>query len=378
MIALFSAPFRPLFLAAALHGLVSIVLWGAFLAHGIGAIPALDPFLWHGHEMLTGFAGAIIGGFLLTASANWTGRPTTTPASLLLLVLLWLIGRLCSWVPAAPALPGLVADGGYWALVAGLVLRVVLLNRNWRNLGFALLPLAFGAVDVTWHLDHGAWLPDSGRPALWTGIDLLTLIMGAMGGRIIPFFTSRRLPDTPVRQYPWLERVAIAALLGALLVNLLARHSLPAATVMLIAGVLLLVRLSLWGSWQTRHEPLLWVLHLGYLWLGLGLLLRALAIFTGWLPEATALHAITVGALGLLGYGMLCRVALGHTGRPLQAGRLLATGFALVLLATLLRLGIVAGLPARIAWGGSACLWALAFALYLWRFVPILLKPRQA
>lgn len=378
MIALFSAPFRPLFLAAALHSLVTVLLWGIFLAHGIGAIPALDPFLWHGHEMLTGFAGAIIGGFLLTASANWTGRPTTTPASLLLLLLLWLTGRLCSWLPALPASLGLLADGGYWLLIAGLVLRVVLLSRNWRNLGFALLPLAFGVVDITWHLDHAAWLPGSGRPALWTGIDLLTLIMGAMGGRVIPFFTGRRLPDAPVRRYPWLEWAAIASLLGVLLVNLLVRHSSPAAWVMLIAGGLLLARLSLWGSWQTRHEPLLWVLHLGYLWLGLGLLLRALAIFSGWLPEATALHAITVGALGLLGYGMLCRVALGHTGRPLQAGKLLATGFVLVLLATLLRLGIVVGLPARIAWGGSACLWALAFALYLWRFFPILLTPRRA
>lgn len=377
MITLFSAPFRPLFLAAALHGLLTVLLWGAFLAHGVTAIPAMDPFLWHGHEMLTGFAGAIIGGFLLTAAGNWTGRPTTTPASLLLLVALWLTGRLASWLPGLPASLGLLADGGYWLLISGLVLRVVLLSRNWRNLGFALLPLAFGVVDITWHLDHSAWLPGSGRPALWTGIDLLTVIMGAMGGRIIPFFTSRRLPAAPVRRYLWLEWGSILALLAVLLVNLALRHSLLAAWVMLIAGGLLLARLSLWASWHTRHEPLLWVLHLGYFWLGAGLLLRALAILTGIMPEAIALHAITVGALGLLGYGMLCRVALGHTGRPLQAGKLLATGFALILAATLLRLGIVAGLPARIAWGGSACLWVLAFALYLWRFVPILLTPRQ-
>lgn len=373
---LFSAPFRPFFLAAAGWAVLSLVVWALWLVHGLRFdMLRAAPFLWHGHTMLSGFAGALIAGFLLTAGANWTGCRTATPGFLLLLVLLWLAGRAADVLPAL-VLPGALADAGFWLLLAAALLRAVLASRNWRNLGFAVLPLLFGAVDAVWHLDRLGFTPGLARPALWTGIDLLTLIMGAMGGRIIPFFTGRRLLETAPRNPAGLVWAANTALLLALAGNLAMRGTAPAGWLMLTAGLLLLVRLAGWSPPATRREPMLWILHLGYAWLGLGLLLRSGAVLGGLYSEAAALHAVTVGALGALGLGMLTRVALGHTGRLIRADRMLILAFVLVNLAALARLAPLLQFSPRLAYAVSGCLWSLAFLLYLWKFTPILCRPR--
>lgn len=373
---LFSAPFRIFFFAAAAWAIASLLVWVLWLVHGMQT-DALQttPFLWHGHTMLTGFAGAIIAGFLLTAGANWTGRRTVTPLALGVLFLFWLIGRAADVLPVAGRI-GFVTDAAFWLLVAGAMLRVVIVSRNWRNLGFAVLPLLFGAVDIAWHLDHLGLAEGIGRPALWAGIDLLTLIMGAMGGRIIPFFTGRRLPHAQPRNFPPLNLLANLSLILVLTGNLLFRGETPAAWLMLIAGLLLLARLAGWRSIATRREPMLWILHLGYAWLGAGLLLRAGAILGGGYSEAAALHAITVGALGSLGLGMLVRVALGHTGRAIAADRGITLAFILVTLAALIRLAPLLEFAPRVAYAVSGCAWCLAFLLYLWKLVPVLARPR--
>lgn len=378
-IALFTAPFRPFFMAAAAHAVLAVVVWALFLMHGtLSAAVLPDPFLWHGHAMISGFAGAVIAGFLLTAAASWTGRPTTSPGVLIAVVGLWLVARVGDYTAAIPPLVALVADGGFWLMLALLVSRVVIATGNRRNLGFALLPLAFGAFDLAWHLDHAGFAAGTARPALWIGVDLLTVILGTMGGRVIPFFTGNRLPMARVRNAMSLQ-VATAALLVALVpANFFFRGSALAALIMLAAGALLLVRLVGWNPAATRREPMLWILHAGYAWLGIGLLLRALAIASGAFPESTALHAITVGALGGLALGMISRVALGHTGRAIGAPRVLVVAFGFVVLAAVARLSALFAAPAWLALGISSGLWALAFAIYLWKFVPILLKPRPA
>lgn len=378
-VALFTAPFRPLFIAAAAHAMLAVVAWALFLVHGAMPFAILpDPFLWHGHTMISGFAGAVIGGFLLTAAANWTGRPTASPTVLAVVVGLWLVARVGDYTGGVPPLVALAADGGYWLLLSLLLLRVVVAAGNRRNLGFAVLPLLFGAVDLAWHLEHAGLVAATARPALWVGVDLLTVILGTMGGRVIPFFTGNRLPMARVRNSGRLQ-VASAALLVALIpVNFLFRGEPLAALVMLAAGALLLVRLAGWNSAATRQEPMLWILHAGYAWLGLGLVLRAGAILTGAFPESTALHAVTVGALGALALGMIARVALGHTGRPITASRPLVAAFGFVILAALARLSALFAAPAWLAMGASSGLWAAAFAIYLWKYVPILLAPRAA
>jgi len=376
---LLSAPFRPFFIAAAAHALIAAVVWVVFLMHGVvpsGFLP--DPFAWHGHTMISGFAGAVIAGFLLTAAANWTGRPTTSPAVLPVVVGFWLVARIGDYTHAVPPLVALVADTGFWLLVALLVVRVVVASRNWRNLGFAFLPLAFGAVDLAWHLGHAGIVAGISRPALWVGVDLLTLILGAMGGRVIPFFTQNRLRTARVRNSMRLQVAVAALLVAAIPVNFFFPNGWLAALVMLVAGVLVLVRLAGWNSAATRGEPMLWILHAGYAWLGLGLVLRAVAAATGAFPPSTALHAVTVGALGALALGMIARVALGHTGRAIAARPALVVAFVLVILAGIARTSALFPAPTWLALGVSAFLWAIAFAIYLWQFVPILLAPRMS
>lgn len=377
--ALLSAPFRPFFIAAALHAMLAILAWLAFLLHGWRPGPLLpDPFLWHGHSLLSGFAGAIIAGFLLTAAASWTGTRTTTPLTLSLLLAFWLVARVAEYLPGTPPLVSLFADGGFWLLTFALLMRVIIASGNWRNLGFGVLPLAFGTVDLAWHLDHAGLVQHVARPAVWAGVDLLVLIMGAMGGRVIPFFTNRRIPSAVIRRPASIAYAANVLLVAVVLANLFFRGEPITAWLMLLAGLALLARLAGWNSLATRHEPMLWILHLGYAWLAIGLLLRAFAQLTFIIPEAAAMHAVTVGALGALGLGMLVRVALGHTGREIVADRLVVVAFAMITLAALARLSMLVEVPRTLALGASAAFWIVAFALYLWRFVPILIRPRPS
>lgn len=374
---LLSVPFRPFFVAAALQAIAGILVWLLFLRYAqVSGALLPDPFLWHGHTMITGFAGAIIAGFLLTASANWAGRPTTTPLTLSILIVFWLTGRVADFIPQFSPWISLVGDAGFWLLTDFLLLRVIIIGRNWRNIGFGLLPLAFFAVDLAWHLDHIGLASGIARPALWIGVDLLVVIMGAMGGRVIPFFTRNRLPDARVSSPQSLALATNILLVLVLATNVAFRGEALAAMLMVLAGVVLLARLALWDSVSTRREPMLWILHLGYAWLGVALLLRATAIYSGAFAESTALHAVTVGALGALGLGMLVRVALGHTGRPIQADRLMTIGFLLVSLAAVARLASIVDAPAAITHGVASWLWMFAFLLYLWRFLPILVAPR--
>ena len=375
--AILSSPFRPFFMLAALHGAGGIVAWIAFLVHGASLPAAGDPFLWHGHMMVTGFAGAIIAGFLLTAASNWTQQATTNAGSLSLLVALWLVGRVSDYMASVPDLAALIADVGFWLLLDILLLRVILIRKNWRNLGFAILPLLFGFVDLAWHAEQVGATTNLARPALWAAVDLLTVIMGAMGGRIIPFFTHNRLPSAKVRTSAPLGMLTNVALVAVLLVNLVFRGEPVAAVAMMIAGALVIARLSMWDGFATRREPMLWILHLGYAWLGIALLLRALAVLSSILPESTAIHATPVGALGALGLGMLVRVALGHTGRPIVADRLVIAMFLLVSLAAVARLTTPFGVSPTVVYAVSGCLWALAFLFYLWRFIPILVTERK-
>lgn len=375
--ALFSSPFRPFFAAAALHAIAGILVWLLFLQHGqMFHVLLPDPFLWHGHSMITGFAGAIIAGFLLTASANWTGRQTTTTLALFILLAFWLTGRAADFIPLVPRWVGLIGDAGFWLLTASLLLRVIVAAGNWRNVGFAVLPLAFFTVDLVWHLDHLGVASGVARPALWAGADLLIVIMGAMGGRVIPFFTRNRLPTANVRSPQPLALATNVLLVLVLVVNVVFRGEEWSALFMIFAGLTLLTRVALWDSISTWREPMVWILHLGYAWLGVALLLRSIAIYSGAFTESTALHAVTVGALGALGLGMLARVALGHTGRPIQADRTMTIAFVLVSLAAVARLLGIVGAPAVVVHAASSCLWILAFLLYLWRFVPILAAPR--
>ncbi|MEZ4340619.1 MAG: NnrS family protein [Sandaracinaceae bacterium] len=373
--ALFEKGFRPLFLLAALFAVGGIPLW---LVVRRGALAVGDPLLpsvWHAHEMVFGFAGAVIAGFLLTAAANWTKRETLVGFWLAALCVVWIAGR-------AALLLGLdarIAAGAslaFFPLLALAVGRPIALAQSRRNYGIVgLLVLLFAAQGLT-HL--GARAGDVAWQTLGPrlGLGLVVVLVLVIGGRIIPLFTKNATGAEDIRTYPWLDRASIATALAAVVLDAASVRGPALAILLGLAALTAAARAIRWGAARSFGEPLLWVLHLGYAFVPLGFALRAAAVLSPRVDDSSALHAWTVGAIGTLVLGIMTRVSLGHTGRPLRAGKVMGVAFALVAIAALVRvIGPLAGLasPALDASGG---LFALAYALYLVRIGPSLLVSR--
>ncbi|HKT32249.1 MAG TPA: NnrS family protein [Gammaproteobacteria bacterium] len=365
-------PFRPLFLCAALSASLGIFAWALFLHMGLLPASSLPPLAWHGHELLFGFAGALVAGFLLTAVAEWTKLATFKPASLVLLVAVWLAARVLFLLPAhVPYALTAFLDCAFFGLLLLMVARPILKSRNRRNYFVIALLSAFTLADVAFHLSVAGVIHVAERSVLYWMIDLFTVLMLSIGGRVIPFFTARRLSNASVHRYRWLDWSVNGGAAILVLLDIILPRSATLAAVSLAVALLVLLRGWLWQPWKTWREPMLWILHLGYLWLAAGLALRSAALLSSALPEITALHAITVGALGSLSIGMMTRVALGHSGRAMAAGPFMAAAFALVSVAAVLRLINTPGLLPV-----AGVLWALAFAIYFLRFLPVMLAPR--
>ena len=367
---LLSQPYRLLFLLAALQAATSIVVWLSGLS-GWTSLPP-NPTLWHAHEMLFGFSAAVIVGFVLTASGNWTGLKTSPPLSLLLLCPAWVVARIAALVDQSSAASvAAIADGIFLCLAASLVTRVLIRSCNRRNYLFIPFLWALAAIDMALHFSFLESQISLARNLSVLTVYLLAFLMVFMGGRVIPFFSGRRLDYQPV-QWIWLNWLSILSALSVAVVIVLkpASHLLVGAA--LTAGLCALIRLVLWQSARVWHEPMLWILHIGYAWLGIAYLLTAAANL-GWLQAPTLpVHAITVGALGCLGLGMMTRVALGHSGRSIEASPLMFTGFILVILAGVVRLGSYANWPLGGIAGTtlSSILWSMAFGLYVLYFLP--------
>jgi uncharacterized protein involved in response to NO len=372
--ALFNLGFRPFYLLAALLAALSVPLW---LAQYFALLPAagyLTGMTWHAHELVFGFAAAVLVGFLLTAARTWTGLPTPAGTALAGLAALWLAGRVL--VVTGPGAAAAVVDVAFLPLAA-LALWLPLRRSRNRNQFMVAILLLVAAANAALHLAQHGLLP--GAPGAYAKFALFAVVfvVALMGGRVIPSFTRNAIPAARVRQVRRLDTLALAALAAALLAHAAAVAPALAGAGALIAAVLHAARLWWWDPLSTRARSILWILHLSYAWIPAGLALLAAAAF-GLVPEALALHAFGVGAVGGMIIGMITRTARGHTGRPLEASAAETCAYALVHIAAALR--VLPGLispgwyaPALIA---SGLAWSLAFALYAVRYWPILSRPR--
>ncbi len=368
----FTQAYRLLFPLTALFTAISVVYWLAGLS-GMLTLRA-QPTLWHAHEMLFGFAMAIIAGFVLTAAANWTRLPVASPRALIGLAGIWVIARLSAFIPTPWAsTPGALIDSLFLPGVAILITRVLLKSGNRRNYMFIPFLWGLAAVNIAFHFMIYEQSYTAARLLITFTAYLIGFLMVFMGGRVIPFFTANRCHYQPI-QWPWLNWLAT---LGALFSSLLI-ISQPMATwtasLAGITGLAILLRLTLWQPWRVWRIPLLWILHIGYAWLGVAFLLAA-AVNGGWIPFSTLpIHALMAGALGCLGMGMMTRVALGHSGRPLVSNPILQAAFVLVVMAGVFRLasyypGPLQGLEGLTY---SAITWSLAFLIYFLVFASLL------
>lgn len=373
--ALWNLGFRPFYLVAGVFAVFALALWTAHFAGWLAGASYLRDPLWHAHEMIFGYAFAVIAGFLFTAVCNWTGLSTPTGRKLAAIVALWVAGRVLlatPWPLAAAA-----ADTAFaLALAAGIGVPL-LKSGNRRNYFFIALMLAIGGANLAFHLAMSGRLEIPVGDMLQLGLNLIAFIIALMGGRVIPMFTANGVPGTrPVRRL-WLERVALASLLVLLAADLAHLPPLAVAVIAGISGAAHAWRLALWQPLLTRGTPLVWVLHAAYAWLVLYLILRALAGF-GIVPPNLATHALTIGAIGGMTLGMMTRTARGHTGRPLRAEAAETACYVLINLAAVVRVLVPLAAPAfyRDAVIVSAVLWVAAFAVFVYKYWTILTRPR--
>lgn len=371
--ALWALGFRPFYLLAAAFAVVGILVWVLVLT-GWLVVP-MAGIWWHAHEMLFGFAAAVIVGFLFTAGRNWTGLDTPTGVPLALLALLWLAARLGMVFDGGPA--AALVDMMFLPLTAFAIARLLWRARSRRNYFIVGILGLISLANIAFHLARFGVLDVDPLATLHFSLGVMVLLETTIAGRVAPVFTASALKGVWQWQRPWLNFAAITATGAALLGWAIFPALCGLAGVSVLAALLQLPRSLGWNPWATRRVPLLWSLHLAHLWIPIGLALLA-ASQLGWLPRSAGVHALTIGATGGLIIGMITRTALGHTGRKLVAGRVETAAYALLQLAAVARVLTVAAIPAAVMVGihFAATAWALAFLLYLWRYLPYLIRPR--
>ena len=373
---MFAIGFRPFYLLAALFAALTLPFW---IFEHLGGMPLFGGYLagmlWHAHEMVFGFAVAVITGFLLTAVRNWTGLETPSGLRLAALAGLWIAGRVL--VITGPGPIAALVDASFLPLLA-FVLWVPLRRARNRNQFFVAILLGFSALNIAFHAAH---LRQSDWPALSAieaALGIVILMVTIMAGRVIPSFTGNAIPNARIRQYPMLDRAAIAAVVVAMGAYLLAAAPIITATLAFAAALINAARLVCWDPLATVRTPILWILHLSYAWIPIGLVLLGFGVLRGSELPIYAIHAFGVGAIGGMVIGMITRTARGHTGRPLQASPMEVGAYVLVHLAALLRVFVPIAWPSTYVWSvvGSAVLWSMAFGIYLIVYMPILTQPR--
>ncbi len=380
--ALFGYGFRPFFLGAGIVASLLIPWWAASLAWGLPLLTGWPAPLWHGHEMLFGFIVAAVAGFLLTAVPSWTGARGFGGWPLAALALLWALGRIgvstsALWPPLLVA----VLDLSFLPALMGFVLPPLLRARN-RNTPLLAVLTALWLANVAfyWGLSHDE--PSLARHALLIGIDIVLLLVTVIGGRIVPAFTAAALKQRgvsgPRRAWRGMTPLAVAAMIAVAIVDLWRPESATAGAVALVAAAIQAVRLAQWRALRTLRMPIVWVLHVAYLWLPLGLALKALALLGGPAFAAFYLHALTIGAAATMIMAVMTRASLGHTGRPLVVTRPTVYAYGLLTAAAVVRVLGPAWLtlPYVAIIALAAVLWTGAFALFLWVYAPILAEPR--
>lgn len=380
--AILSYGFRPFFLLGAAWAALAMFLWVMMLTGATPLPTAFDPVAWHAHELLFGYLGAVLAGFLLTAVPNWTGGLPVTGWPLAGLVALWLVGRIAVAVSALlPAYTAMLLDLVFPLALAGFLLREIVVGRNWRNLPVLALLSIWMLANAGYHIQALAdGLPAYGAE-LRLGLSAAIMLISLIGGRIVPSFTRNWLVQRKDTRLPAVagrtDKMVLAASAVALAAWVIAPEHVVAAVLCGIAGLGHGYRLSRWQGRRAAAEPLVWVLHVAYAFIPLGFLAIAGAAFLPY-SAAAAQHVWMAGAVGLMTLAVMTRASLGHAGRPLRATPAI-TGLYLALMVSVAARFIAGLAPGQdwllhVAAGG----WILAFGGFAVVYLPILARPKLA
>ncbi len=380
--AFLSGAFRPFFLGASIWAVVGIAYWLALFNGLMSAPEALGGRDWHIHEMVFGFAGAAMGGFVLTAVPNWTGRLPVRGWPLGGLVLLWLTGRV-AMLSGHPVL--MLLDIVFLFVLAAVVAREIIGGRNKRNLVIVAMISLIALANLWTHLERLQIVTADGYGWHFALATLLSLL-GLIGGRVTPSFTRNLLarqsmtntvpPKMPAKPGGKIDKAVILfAALSLLLWVFFPEHEIT-GMVLVLAGLGHAVRLARWQGLAVITQPIIVVLHIAYAWLALGFGLLGLSILWNGFFAADALHGLTIGAVGMMIAAIMSRASLGHSGLPLRAGWALSLVYLLVAVAAMLRLA--AGFFAQqVLVNLSGLAWIAGFALFVTIFMPLYFKKRR-
>ncbi len=373
--------FRPFFLAAGIWAVLAMALWIGALILALPIGGSYGGAAWHAHEMLFGYTSAALAGFLLTAIPNWTGRLPVSGAPLAFLFLVWFAGRLALISPDSIGLIWAIAlDIAFLPLLFVICLREVIAGKKWRDLKVLVCVLALACANAGFHV----LILTQDDPALASRLAVSAYIMliGIIGGRVVPSFTrnwlARRHVTSLPAPYDRLDTFALLSGLVALAFFIAIPDHWGTSLACLVAALLHAVRLKRWQGWQTGEERLVLVLHLAYAAIPLGFVAVALVPF-GLLDPASALHVFTVGAIGLMTLAIMSRATRGHTGLPLTAPLLTATSYGLLVIGAVLRpAAMLASDHYMTLISLSGLCWIVAFTLYLVEYAPALLTRRKS
>jgi uncharacterized protein involved in response to NO len=370
--------FRPFFLLAGFSAVILMATWVPVFVGSIAFNTYYGQIDWHSHEMIFGYTVAVVAGFLLTAVRNWTERPTPAGGYLAVMVALWLFGRILPFFSEIfPNWFIALVDLAFLPVVAVGIGVPLVRSGGSRNLLFLPLLAALWTANFFVHAELVGLVPNLVRKGIFLGLDLIVLLIVVMGGRVIPFFTERALPGVVMKRWPIIEWLAPLSVIMFLLADFLFADSLQSASLAVLAACANGIRLAGWYTHRYWRVPLLWVLHIGYGWIVVGFFLKVGAAL-GAVPLQFTIHAFTVGGIGVLTLGMMARVALGHTARPLSVGAAMVVAFGLVNLSAVTRGLLPILLP---EWFSplivvSGVLWITAFVVFVVIYTPILTQPR--
>jgi uncharacterized protein involved in response to NO len=375
---LFALGFRAFFALAGLFALILIALWTSLFNGSLVIDNYYPTTYWHAHEMLFGYSLAVIAGFLLTAVKNWTGVQTVQGDKLAGLCLLWIYGRLVPFYSELiPDTLIALIDFSFLPTLAYFVAQPILKSGKMKNLFFVALLLLMALGNGLIHAEILGFSEGSAIKGLYVVMAVITMIILIIAGRIFPFFTEKGLKGVIAIRNPLFDALAIGTSLVVFLCLIFDISGLFLTVISIAAVISHLLRVAGWYVQKIWYVPLLWVLYMGYAWIIIGFVLISLASVSI-LPLSIAIHAFTVGGIGVLTLGMMARVSLGHTGRILKASNTIAIAFVLINVAALFRVLMPAIIPngyTHFLMISTYC-WLAAFSLFIFVYVPILSTAR--
>lgn len=367
--------FRPFFFFGILHALLAMVFWVAYQSGAVTWNLNLSPILWHAHEMIFGFVTAIISGFILTATQNWTGIRGIHGKQLAFLVGLWLLPRILIFFPDAKWL-FTILDLAFYPALSILLWPYLKHPQQRKNLVFYLLFSFLFLADFAILMSQWGY-SDWARPAYYLALHTVVSMIVLVGGRVLPFFTEKALVHSHVHRISWIEKLSLPSMLLFAVTYFISPNSFALVATSVFAFFVHLTRWLAWRPHQTYKKPILAILFIGYFWIPIGLLLytlSALHLFS----IMVAAHAFGIGVVGIVIYAMVNRVSLGHTGRVIHASPIIVLGYTMLVAATLIRVIIptVAPQSTLLSIKISGTLWIVAYLILFIYNMPILLKAR--